>query len=78
MTEPARLSATHKCSGLLGVLAECRDCGWESAARNAMGNAAQHAARTGHHVSVEQTISVGFNCTVDHAAVRSEIVGLLE
>ena len=48
-------------TGLLGVIAACRDCGWNSEARNALGNAAQHAKRTGHHVVVEQTISVSYN-----------------
>lgn len=70
--DQAMSAAPHRCSGLLGVVAECRDCGWESEARNAMGNAAQHAERTGHHVVVEQAISVGFNCTTDHAALRGK------
>lgn len=50
-----------KHTGLLGVIAECHMCGWSSEARNAMGNAAQHAERTGHEVSVEQTIGVTYN-----------------
>lgn len=50
-----------KHSGLLGVVAECVTCGWASEARNAMGNAAQHAMRTGHEVHVEQTVGVIYN-----------------
>lgn len=35
--------------------AKCEDCGWESYARNAQGNAAKHSDRYGHtvHVNVE-------------------------
>jgi hypothetical protein len=51
----------NKRSGLLGVYARCATCGWESDARNAMGNAAQHARRSGHEVHVEQTLGVIFN-----------------
>lgn len=50
-----------KHSGLLGVVAECVTCGWESEARNAMGNAAQHAKRYNHEVHVEQTVGVIYN-----------------
>lgn len=50
-----------KHSGLLAVHARCDDCGWESEAKNAAGNAAQHAGRTGHTVHVEQTIGVTYN-----------------
>ena len=32
--------------------AECMDCDWESCARNALGNAAQHCDRTDHTVIV--------------------------
>lgn len=64
------MTAPHRCSGLLGITAECQTCGWSSEARNAMGNAARHAQATGHFVTVEQTISVAYNCTVDHAAAR--------
>jgi len=48
-------------SGVLGVIAECRTCGWSSEARNALGNARRHATAHGHHVVVEQTISVSYN-----------------
>lgn len=48
-------------SGLLAAFARCPECGWESEARNAVGNAAQHAARTGHTVQAEQTIATIFN-----------------
>ena len=37
-------------SGLLGVVAECRTCGWSSEARNALANAKRHADAHGHHV----------------------------
>ena len=57
---------------MLGVIAECQTCGWVAESRNAMGLGAQHAERHGHHVAVEQTISVGFNCTVDHDALRGK------
>lgn len=50
-----------KRSGLLAVFARCVTCGWESEAKNAAGNAAQHAERTGHQVQVEQTIGVTYN-----------------
>jgi hypothetical protein len=50
-----------KRSGLLGVLAHCVTCGWESEARNAAGTAAQHARATGHHVQVEQTTVTIYN-----------------
>lgn len=53
------MRTTH--SGVLGVVAECRDCDWESEAKNALGNAAQHADRTGHTVHVEQMIGVTYN-----------------
>ena len=64
------MSAPHRCSGVLEVRAECRTCGWISYARNAMGNAARHSSASGHEVHVEQTISVGFNCTADHPRRR--------
>lgn len=50
-----------KHSGLLGVVAECKDCGWVSEANNALGNAAQHARKYGHEVMIEQTIVVIYN-----------------
>lgn len=56
----------HKCSGILEVMATCRDCGWESEAKNAMGNAARHASRTGHWVDVTQALGVSFNCRSAH------------
>lgn len=52
---------TTKRTGLLGVFARCITCGWESEARNAAGNAAQHAERTGHCVHVEQTTVTIYN-----------------
>lgn len=63
--------APHKCSGVTHVYADCQDCEWSSGARNAMGNAARHANAYGHHVTAEQVISVGFNCTADHAKART-------
>lgn len=50
-----------KHTGVLGVHAHCATCGWESEARNAVGNAAQHAQRTGHTVYAEQVISIVWN-----------------
>jgi hypothetical protein len=53
------MRTTH--TGILSVFAECRSCGWNSWASNALGNAAQHADRTGHEVHAEQTIGVTYN-----------------
>lgn len=50
-----------KHSGLLDANAQCRTCGWEATSRNAVGIAAQHAARTGHAVHAEQTIGITWN-----------------
>lgn len=47
-------------SGLLAVFAECENCGWTTHARNGLGLSAQHHDRTGHVVSVEQTIHVRY------------------
>jgi hypothetical protein len=54
----------NKYSGLLDAMAECRQpgCPWpDQTGRNAVGLAAQHAARTGHEVHAEQTIGVTWN-----------------
>jgi hypothetical protein len=48
-------------SSLLGMNGYCVDCGAENHANNAVGWAAQHAARTGHYVQVEVTRCVHFN-----------------
>lgn len=48
-------------TGVIAAMAECHDCGWQSEARNAMGNGNQHARRTGHHVTCEQVVSVAWN-----------------
>lgn len=53
------MRTTH--TGMLGVDARCRDCGWASEARNALGNAARHADATGHMVVVEQATVVIYN-----------------
>lgn len=50
---------TH--TGILGIVAECRDCGWVSEAKNATGNAARHADATGHEVHVVQTVGITYN-----------------
>lgn len=47
-------------TGLAGVQATCQDCGWESAAKNALGNAARHHDATGHYVMVEQTTLIAY------------------
>jgi hypothetical protein len=45
---------THtKRRGQRKVSALCSDCGWESQAPNAQGNAARHAAAHGHEVCCE-------------------------
>jgi hypothetical protein len=46
-------------TGLADVEASC-ECGWESRAKNAMGNAKQHAMATGHVVVVLQQTSVTY------------------
>lgn len=40
-------------SGWRDVSAKCEDCGWQSDARNAQGNAARHHDASGHKVSVQ-------------------------
>ena len=40
--------------------AECQDCEWQSYARNALGNAAQHHDRTGHNVNIEVQGNVSY------------------
>jgi post-segregation antitoxin (ccd killing protein) len=50
---------TH--TGVLSVLAMCRDCPWQSEARNALGNAARHADAHGHMVVTEQSTVVIYN-----------------
>lgn len=50
---------TH--TGLAGVTADCKTCGWNAQTRNALGLAAQHADRTGHEVHVEQTTIIIYN-----------------
>lgn len=47
-------------TGILGVTAECHDCGWVAESKNALGLAAQHSDRHGHYVSVEQTLGVSY------------------
>lgn len=47
-------------TGVVEVHAECDDCGWESWAKNAMGNAARHHDATGHVVRVEQVNCVRY------------------
>jgi hypothetical protein len=49
-------------TGVLGVTAQCHDCGWYTEALNGLANAARHAdAHPDHEVSVEQTIGVTYN-----------------
>lgn len=49
-------------TGLLAAWAKCRDCRFETNARNALGLAAQHADRhPSHEVHVEQTVGVTYN-----------------
>lgn len=50
---------TTRWSGLLDVEAAC-ECGWESRAKNALGNAKRHADATGHVVTVQQIIGVTY------------------
>lgn len=46
-------------SGVAEVVAGC-ECGWASAARNALGNAKRHATATGHVVCVLQQLSITY------------------
>ncbi len=48
-------------TGLTGTNCHCEDCGWESYARNGLGQANQHARRTGHTVHIEQIVSITYN-----------------
>lgn len=48
--------------------ARCETCGWESFARNALGNAAQHHDHTGHSVSVDVQGQVSYCGEAEHAA----------
>lgn len=50
----------EKSSSLDAVAAACRECGWHSNERNALGAAAQHHDRTGHTVRVEQLTTVTY------------------
>ena len=50
---------TH--TGIVSTLADCRDCDWVSEAKNALGNAAQHADKHGHEVNVEIVRVVTYN-----------------
>lgn len=49
-------------SGVVHAIGECRTCGQDfNGYKNCRANAAKHAKRTGHHVVVEQAISVSYN-----------------
>lgn len=48
---------------MLDAVANCEDCEWNTYAKNAEGNAAQHAERTGHTVNGEKYY--GFKVTAD-------------
>ena len=39
--------------------ADCQSCSWATSGRNAGGNAAQHAQKTGHDVTVETVLVAG-------------------
>ena len=45
-------------TGLMGVMADCDDCGWHSEYRNALGNAKRHHNATGHTVHIEEHITI--------------------
>ena len=61
-----RLITGHRCSGVSHVYARCEDCGWETNARNGVGNAARHAYASGHHVTFEQVVTGAYNCNHNH------------
>jgi len=46
--------------GVVEATADCQDCDWEAYRRNALGLAAQHHDRTGHHVIATETWSVQY------------------
>jgi hypothetical protein len=48
-------------SGIVDGQAWCRQCGWSTEGKNALGNAAQHADRTSHEVQAELTRVVIYN-----------------
>lgn len=62
-------------SGIIHAEAECQDCGWGTGYRNALGNAAQHAQRTGHTVVADQCISVEYNPKGDPPSDAGEAAG---
>lgn len=39
---------------LVGGEATCKECDWDTNGKNALGNASQHAEKTGHEVQGEQ------------------------
>lgn len=60
-------------SGVVHAVAECQECPWTTGYyKNALGNAAQHAQRTGHNVVAEQCISVSYNDPRD-ASTAAEV-----
>ena len=52
------------------AVAECRDCGWGSTARNAHGNGARHAKAHGHKVYVEVSMGVFYGPWPDKDAPK--------
>lgn len=54
------LRSTH--TGVIEAMATCQTCGWSNEDRhNALATGSIHARRYGHHVEVEQTISITYN-----------------
>jgi len=46
--------------------AKCRDCGWQSSGKNALGIAAQHHDRTGHSVDIDVSGCVAYLSDADN------------
>lgn len=55
-----------KTRGLIGCIAECRDCGirWEDY-KSASRLASHHARQTGHNVIIETTYAIVYNELVE-------------
>ena len=52
--------------------ARCRDCPWETHGRNGLGNAAQHADRTGHSVCIDVEGSIEYANDARHSRLLRE------
>jgi len=62
-------------SGFRDVIAHCEDCGWQSNAKNAQGNAARHHDAHGHSVSVEISQHICYQTRERYDASRGKSDG---